>query len=171
MAKKYPIELRAAERMQLQDMVCKGKRSVREVTRAKILLLADDQYTDEEIVADLEVGIRTIERIRARYVQEGLAHALFDASRPGQPRRLDLIQEGHLIALACTTPPRGHKHWTIELLTERLLQDKVVASVGRETVRRILQSNGLKPWGEKKVVYPEADRGVQNTHGRYIDRL
>lgn len=171
MAKKYEIELTAYERNQLMDLASRGRHAVRELIRAKILLLADDNYTDQEIVEDLEVGIRTVERIRKRYALGDLEAALKDLPRSGRPPILNSQQEAILAAMACTDPPKGQKHWTAELLKERLMEDKIVLSVGRETIRLRLQESELKPWREKNVVCSETDASVPDRDGRPVDRI
>lgn len=169
MAKKYEVNLTAYEQTQLISLISKGKHTVRELTRAKILLLADDNYADQEIVEDLDVGVATIERIRKRYVTDGLEAALNELPRSGRPAILNSRQEALLAAMACTDPPPGHKHWTAELLKERLIQEKIVLSIGRETIRMRLQEHAIKPWREKNVVHSETDARIPDADGRPLD--
>lgn len=104
--KKYLVDLSPEEREELRHLVRRGKHSSRKVTRARILLLASDGSTDEQIVAALKAGCATVERTRKRFVEEGL-DCLTERVRRGQAPKLTGKQEAHLVALACSTPPRG----------------------------------------------------------------
>jgi transposase len=83
MAKKYIVELTADERDRLKDFVRRGKQSARRITRARILLLADEGRTDEQIWTALQIGRSTVERTRQRFVEEGVEAALSERPRPG----------------------------------------------------------------------------------------
>ncbi len=113
---KYVVELAEEERVRLRSLLRGGKASVRMVTRARVLLKADEGYTDGAIAAALEVATATVGRIRKRLVEEGLEHALREQPRPGQRRKLSGKQEAHVIAVACSTPPEGRGRWTLRLL-------------------------------------------------------
>jgi transposase len=139
MAKKYIVELDPEEREQLRNLVRRGKQSARRINRARILLLADDGRTDEEIWTALQVGKCTVERTRQRFVEEGLEAALNERPRPGKPPKLDGKQEALLVAIACSEAPDGRDRWTMQLLADRLVELKVVDSIVDETVRRVLK--------------------------------
>ncbi len=142
--KKYIIDLSADEREQLSQLVRRGKHSSRKVTRARILLLAADGSTDEQIVAALGCGINTVERTRRRFVEAGLA-CLNERPRRGQARKLTGTQEAHLIAVACSTPPTGRARWTLSLLADKVVELKFASSITRETVRQVLKKTNLNP--------------------------
>ena len=90
------------------------------------------------------MGTSTVERIRKRFVTEGgMEQALNQRPRPGGKRKLMGKQEAYLLALACSDPPQGKKHWTMQLLADRLIELEVVDSVSDETVRRTLKRRGL----------------------------
>lgn len=139
MAKMYIVELTSDERSQLTALVRRGKESARRINRARILLLADDGRTDEEIWNALQIGRSTVERTRRRFFELGLEAALSERPRPGKPPKLDAKQEAVLIALACSDPPDGYERWTMQLLADRLVELKVVDSIVDETVRRLLK--------------------------------
>lgn len=143
--KMYVVELSAEERSQLLDLVKRGRLAARKLTRAHVLLMADDGAVDTEIAAALHVHVTTIERIRKRLVEEGLDCALEDRPRPGGARKLDDKQEGHLIALACSKPPEGQEHWSLRLLADKLVRLEIVDSISYETVRRTLKRGTLSP--------------------------
>ena len=154
MVKRYKVELSEAERSQLLDLTKKGNASARKVARAHILLSAHDGVHDLAIAAALHVGRATVERVRKRFVEDGLERALRELPRPGAPRKLDGRQEAHLVALACSDPPSGQQRWTLRLLADRLVELEVVESVSYETVHRLLQKNELKPWLKQQWCLP-----------------
>jgi transposase len=139
MAKKYVVDLTEEERASLQQLLQAGSNRARRLTRARILLLADDDATDEEIVSALKVGRSTVERTRRRFVEGGVERALHDRPRPGKPRKLNGKQEAMLVALACSDPPEGRQRWTMQLLAGRLVELKVVDAISDETVRLTLK--------------------------------
>jgi transposase len=111
----------------------------RKLTRARILLLADEGGTDEAIAAALHVHRATAERSRRRFVEGGLERALSDEPRPGGRPKLDGRGEAHLGALACSAPPEGRARWTLQLLADRLVELALVDAISDETVRRALK--------------------------------
>jgi transposase len=144
--KRYKVTLTKEERRELQDLVASGKAAARKLTHARILLKADASsggpaWTDQRIVEALEVGVATVERIRQRFVEEGLAAALSrkKQARPSRQPKLDGRAEARLIALACSAPPEGRKEWTLQLLADRLVELEVVEAISYETVRRALK--------------------------------
>lgn len=145
MAKKYVVELTPEERAELRALLQGGKARVRRLNRARVLLLADEGRTDEEIARALHLGKSTVERTRKRLVEEGLEAALSERPRPGKARKLNGKQEALLVALACSDPPEGRSRWTMQLLADRLVELRVVDSITDETVRRTLKKTTSNP--------------------------
>jgi len=140
MSKKvWIVDLEPSERQAVLDMTKSGKVSARKLNRAHILLQAHDGASDPDIARALHIGLSTVARIRRRFVEGGVEHALTEDHRPGGKRKLDDKQEAFLIATACSAPPDGRKVWTMQLLADRLVQIKVVDAVSDETVRRTLK--------------------------------
>lgn len=144
--KKYRVTLTAEEREQLGGLLARGKADVRKVKHAQILLKADEAadgpgWGDERIATALEVGTATVERVRRRFVTEGLEAALRPYRRGTRiyERKLDGTGEAHLIALACAPPPEGRGRWTLQLLAERMVALGHVDSLSYETVRQTLK--------------------------------
>ena len=137
------IKLKEGELKSLKDFVKKGQKRARELTRARILLLANQQKGDSEIAKTFDVGRNTVWRIRKRYREEGLEAALKDKSRPGQPPKYTNRHEAEIIALACTKPPVGSKRWSIVLLTEELRAKNGFETINRESIRIVLKKAGL----------------------------
>lgn len=139
------MKLREDEARFLREFVSKGRRSARELTRARILLLADQQKPDLEISKVLGVGRNTAWRIRKRYLEKGLKAALTERPRPGQPRKYTERHVAEIIAQACTRPPEGRARWSVRLLTEELRKREGFETINRETVRLVLKKRGLSP--------------------------
>ncbi|MEK7079576.1 MAG: helix-turn-helix domain-containing protein [Patescibacteria group bacterium] len=152
---KHIITLSESQKLHLQNITNKGKHNVRVVKRAKILLNSARGRKDSQIAESVEVCKRTVEYVRARFAQGGLERALYEAPRPGQPRKIDDKTEAYLIALACSTPPKGHAHWTLELLQKKLRRNKK-KNVSTVTIWQHLNDRDLKPWREKNVVHTKS---------------
>jgi len=139
MHKKYLVTLTAEERAQLLDLTKKGSATARKLTRAHLLLQADDGATDQAIATALHIHRTTVERTRQRFVEGNLDGALAERPRPGAKRLLDAKQEAWLIATACSAAPQGQARWTMQLLADELVALEVVATISDETVRRTLK--------------------------------
>jgi len=136
---KWIVELTDEQRRELRALVRKGHASARRLTRARILLLADEDRTDDEVAAALHTSRSTVERIRRRFVEHGLEAALSERPRPGAVPKLDERGQATLIALACSNPPEGRTSWTMQLLAHELVVRRVVPSISDESVRRTLK--------------------------------
>ncbi len=139
MAHKYIIDLTADEQEGLLNLINKGKPTARKVARAQVLLRADEGATDEEIAEWLHLSVSRVHRTRQRFVEEGLTAALNEQPRAGRRRSLTGKQEAFIVALACSTPPKGRCRWTMQLLAERLIELKQVEEISHDTVRRVLK--------------------------------
>jgi putative transposase len=135
----YEIRLSAKEREQLLAQLNRGTQRARVLTRARILLLADEQLTDEEIAETLQVSRGTTFRVRRRYCQEGLEAALHDRPRSGAPPKVTRRLEAHLTALACSQPPEGRARWTLRLLAEKVVELELIDALSYMTVSRLLK--------------------------------
>ena len=143
MNKKYVVRLSEQERAACQDIVKNLKGSSQKFRRAQILLHADEGASDTAIAAALHVGVATVERIRKRFVEEGLVAALSEHRRPGRQAKLSGKNEAFLIALACSAPPDGRKRWTMQLLADRVVEVGLVEAISEDTVRRTLKKTPL----------------------------
>jgi transposase len=145
MRKLYRVTLSEAERKQLLEIVRKGKSDARRRAHAQVLLQADEgpdglSRSDAEIHEALGVAVSTIERVRQRFVEEGLEAAL-ERRSPNRvyERRLDGNAEAHLVTLACSDPPDGRERWSLQLLADRMVILGYGESIAKETVRRTLK--------------------------------
>jgi transposase len=136
---KRAIHLQSQERDQLVELVSKGQHQAAVIKRAYMLLHSDVGFKDETIAKLLFSSEDSVRRVRIRYLNEGLDAALNDKPRPGREPLLNAQQEAYLIALACSEPPSGFEHWTLELLAQRLVEDEQVEDISPETVRLTLK--------------------------------
>ena len=161
---RYRVELSQAERDQLKALLSGGKHAARRLKRAQILLAADAGASDEAIVRSVGVSGSTVSRTKRRFVQGNLEAALSEEPRPGASRKLSGKQEALLVATACSKPPTGRARWTLELLAGEMVKLTEHGELSRETVRRRLAENDLKPWRKDMWCIPEVD-------GTYVARM
>lgn len=142
---KYRVTLDADERATLERLVAVGKGAARRLTHARILLLADtasgQERSDADIVDALGASVRTVERVRQRLVTEGFEAALHPRPQPARPAKIKIKGdvEQQLVRLACSEPPEGRCHWTLQLLADELVVLGLAKSVSTETVRQALK--------------------------------
>jgi hypothetical protein len=139
------LHLTAEDRTVIDDIRTKGTHSSREVNRAHVLSCLDRGVPEAQIMEVLGLGRTALWRTRAAYLQGGLDLAVFDVARSGRPRHYDTDAEARVTALACTTPPPGRQRWTIVELERAARQEQGLASVSRETVRRMLKKTTSNP--------------------------
>ncbi len=124
------IRLNAEERRYLKEIVSKGVSAARVQTRARILLMAGEEVSEHQrrtnsnitIAQALQISPRTVSRIRQRFVRGGIKEALIEQPRSGRPVEIDGEAEANLAMLACSAPPEGRKHWTLQLLADRMVE-------------------------------------------------
>jgi len=142
---KYKVTLTREERNELISIISKGKHTSQRFRNAYVLINCDEgefaeKATNAEINKILKVGMRTIDRIKKRFVEEG-----FDAVLERKPttreydRKADGDLEARLIALSCSEPPEGHARWSLRLLADKLVELEIVDSISHETVRTVLK--------------------------------
>jgi Homeodomain-like domain len=148
---KYAVSLTEAERAQLRTLVGSGMAPARMLTRARILLKADQgeggaAWADAAIAGALDVHPTTVARVRHQVVEQGLEVAL-ERKRPDRvyARTFDGAAEAHLVAVTCSTPPDGRERWTLRLLADEMVRLDVVETVSYETVRRTLKQTPSSP--------------------------
>ena len=161
---RYRVELSQAEREDLTKLLSGGKQATRKLKRAQILLAADAGASDEEIAISVATSGSTIYRTKRRFVEGNLEAALSEEPRPGACRKLSGKEEALLVATACSKPPEGRAGWTLELLAGTMVKLTEHVSLSRETVRRRLAENDLKPWRKDMWCIPQVD-------GAYVARM
>lgn len=143
--KKYVVHLSKKERHELNTFVSHGKKSAREITRARILLLADEGKSDQEIMDLLGPSRPTIWSLRKKYAErrdEPILDVLKDEPRSGRPVKIDTRVEANLSVIACSDPPDGSAKWTLRMLADRLVKLEVIDSISYESVRVALKKTG-----------------------------
>jgi len=167
---KYRVNLTEEERGQLQQLVSAGKAAARKLTHSRILLLADATsgrgHSDEQIADALQTGLRTIARVRQRFVTEGIEAAIDRSPQPPRPDKIKIKGdiEQRLVQLACSDPPQGRCHWTLQLLADELVVLGLVESISTETVRQALKKTissrgSSRPGASRPVPTPSTSGG------------
>ena len=154
---RYRVTLTQYERNELRALLGGGKHPARKLKRAQILLAADAGVGDEDIAVSVGVGGSTVYRTKRRFVEGNLERALSEEPRPGAERKLTGKEEALLVATACSSPPAGRARWTLELLADALVKLTEHENLSRETVRRRLAENDLKPWRKDMWCIPQVD--------------
>jgi Homeodomain-like domain len=144
--RKYKVALEKAEREELERIVQKGSHKSQKVVNALVLLNCDQGESqnrpmrNEDVTAVLRISMRKIDRVKRRFVEEGLETAL--TGRKGgrvYERKADGDFEAHIVALSCTDPPEGYVRWSLRLLADRAVELRYIDSISYETVRRLLK--------------------------------
>jgi hypothetical protein len=147
MTKKYIVRLTRQERRTLRELVKRQQGSATKVRRAQMLLKADvagPGWTDARIAEAFDARIRTVEKLRERFVTEGFESTVHgkQRERPATEKILDGKQEAQLIAMRLGPPPRGYASWSLRLLARKLVELEVVEAISHETVRTTLKKTG-----------------------------
>ncbi len=146
--KQHLISLGSAERNTLEKLSRSNRASIREKTRARILLLSDVSYTreqgasrsDAQIVEQLGCSALTVYNVRRRAVERGAVESIRRGVQyKRKARKLDGRQEAQLVALTCSTPPEGRSCWSLVLLREKMVEMEIVEHIGLETIRSTLK--------------------------------
>jgi transposase len=146
------IDVGKKDQQELRKLIKGGLQQVRVVLRALALLQLGEHASAPEIAKVIPLTPQAIRRLGHRYERVGLEGALYEKQRPGASEVLDTTQKQRIIAMVCSDPPEGQARWTVRLVAEEAVKRKLVPSVGRETIRILLQHHDLKPWREKNVV-------------------
>ncbi len=146
----YKVTLTKEERDQLTEMTRTGTHAARKIIHSLILLNVDrgpyntEKQINEDVSKVLKIGMRTIDRVKKRFVEEGLEAALKMAPTSRVYDKLvDGDMEAHLIALACGEPPKGFARWSLRLLADKLVELRYAEDISYETVRRTLKKTNL----------------------------
>ncbi len=148
-AKLYRVNLTKEERGELIGIISKGKAAAHKQTHTRILLLSDENSSDgskkdKEIVSVLGTSLRSVERVRQRFVEEGLESAINPKPQTRyRSKKLDGAGEAFLVATACSKAPDGQADWTLQLLADRLIECNITDDVSYETIRRTLKKTNL----------------------------
>ncbi len=147
MVTKYHVQLSKVDRQELETLIRGGESSARTQTRARILLLSDENQKKKmgtkEIASALLCSLPTITHIRQKYVEGGMENALYDQPRPGVAPKITGEIEAQLTLLACSVPPEGRARWTLQLLADKLVELKLLDSISDVAVIKRLKKMNL----------------------------
>jgi transposase len=118
-----------------------------------------------QIANIIQISLATVYRTKRRFVEDGMEHALSEDPRPGGKRKLSTTEEAILVALACSSPPRGWGMWTLDLLADEMVLLTPHDQISRDTIDRRLDEYDLKPWQRKMWCNPEGRRGIRRPDG------
>ena len=143
---RYKVTLDSEERSLLKEIATHGRHRSQKVLNALILLNCDQgrfqeqRLTNQQIADALPVSMKKIDRVKKRFVEQGLEAALDKRTAP-RPylRKTDGDVEAHLVALSCGQPPSGHARWSLRLLADKMVELRYVDSISHETVRSVLK--------------------------------
>lgn len=141
--KRITIKLKKKEILFLKKLLKKGITKARKLTRANILLLANKGKYSDDIARLLDINRSTVAQVKKRYIEQGIAYALEEKARSGQPKKYTDTHEAEIIAQACTKAPKGRKRWAVRLLTKELRKKKGLKTLNRESVRLVLKKAEL----------------------------
>lgn len=172
--KKWIVRLEAEERDRLKQLVRGGKAAAYKIRNANVLLAVDESeggpgLADVRVAETLQVGVRWIESLRRRFVEEGLEACLTRKKqvRPSVQRTFDGEKEAKLIAVACGSPPKGRTRWTLELLADCVVALDIVDSCSPSTVQRVLKKKRAQTVAKENVVHPTGEKcRVRLRHGK-----
>ena len=146
------VRLSKGDREKLNAILSGGVQAVRTVLRALALCRLNEGRSASQVAAEVRLTSKAVREIGRRYEDGGLESALYERPRPGAAAVLDASQKQRIIAMVCSEPPEGRARWTVRLVAEEAVKRRLVAQVGRETIRLLLLHHDLKPRREKNVV-------------------
>jgi len=145
MPKQYTVKLNKRDRDKISNFIETNNQPSSKIKRAKILLSVDagnghTSLTDEETSKKLDITVRTVERVRKRFITDGLDKTIYGKKR-GKNKRTKINPElkSYILTLSCGNPPKGHKNWSLRLLAEKIVEMNLVDSISHESIRRVLK--------------------------------
>ena len=139
MNKKHKVNLSDSQRLELLDLVKKGKAGAREIRRVHTLLMANDGSTDEAIAKTLHISVHTVERTGKQFCEESLGSTLSERPRIGKPPKFTSLSEAYLIATTCSKAPEGSARWTLKMLADQMVSLEIIDSISISTIGRTLK--------------------------------
>jgi len=150
--RRVQVQLSGKDERKISELLSKGIQPVRVMRRALILQQLHRGLGAGQVAGNANVAAKTVRAIAYRYQDEGLEEALYEKPRPGAKPVLDNSQKQRIIAMVCGPAPPGQSRWTVRLIAQETKRRKLAPTVGRETIRVLLESHELQPWREKNVV-------------------
>jgi transposase len=161
-AKKYHVTLTEDEKKVLKEIINKGKHSAEKRKRARALLLAEENYTDEMIADKAGMSRRGLEQLRQRFVEDGFETTLEGKPRGHRPKALGGKDEARLIALVCSPKPAGRSRWSLRLLQEtwKTLAYTDTKTISYQTIRRTLKKTNLNLGEVRNGAYRQGGKAI-----------
>jgi transposase len=147
--KAQALNLSDAEVLELTSIIKKGTHKSRKITRARVLLAINSGKSYAEIRSELQIERNHFYRIKRRYLEGGLASALEELPRSGQPAKVNPRLEAQITSIACSASPEGTSQWTLSLINEKLVELSYIESISNESIRLVLKKANVNP-GKKK---------------------
>lgn len=166
--RKLVVKLNKSEKQEIRKLLRAGIQSVRVIKRAQSLRLLDAGQSAPQTARSVDLSAKAVWEIGWRYVEQGLAAALYDRPRPGAIPKIEKAEKQRIIALVCAQPPPGQARWSLRLIVAEAKKRKLVSQIGRESVRVLLQQHDMKPWREKNVVHSATGHGIYPKDGRRV---
>jgi hypothetical protein len=143
---RYTVTLTEDERKSLLELASKGKHNSQQILNALILLNCDksewnvNHSTNEEISRVLNISMKKIDRVKKRFIEEGLEVALNGKESDRiYTKKVDGDAEAHLVSLSCSQPPEGFARWSLRLLADKAVELGYFEDISHETVRCTLK--------------------------------
>jgi len=162
MSTKYSVELSIDERTWLEDISHKGRNSALKIMQARALLLCDigehgPGWPVHLISEALGISCGTIDNLKKRVVLEGVEKALEKKQRETPPREVifDGAFDAHVVAMACSEPPKGYQRWTVRLLAEKIVELQIVPEVSHMSIHRSLKKTNCNLTAKSIGKFPQ----------------
>ena len=150
--RRVEVQLSRKDQGKISELLSKGVQPVRVMRRALVLQQLDRGFGAVQVGRNVNLAAKTVRVMAYRCQDEGLEGALYERPRPGAKPRLDSSQKQRIIAMVCSPAPPGQARWTVRMIAQEAIRRKLAPTVGRETIRVLLESHDLQPWREKNVV-------------------
>lgn len=141
----HHVQLTAEQAERLRVIGYTGTHPVHQVVHARALLKAAAGHSDPEIAKCLDIALSTVFNLRRRFATEGLESCLKRREQKSHFRKITGDIEARIAQIACTPPPQGRSRWTLDLLTERIIELKILPSIGRSAVGEVLKKTRSSP--------------------------
>jgi len=162
--RKLKVKVKRQERKRIEELMKRGRESVRLLKRAQALRLLDKGWTPEAAAESVGMSGMGVRKVVERYQKNGLKGALEEPSRPGRERAIKPREKAYLIAMVCGPSPQGRARWTVRLVAEESHR-RGITQAGREAIRVFMKAHDLKPWREKNVVHSGDNPGICGEDG------
>jgi transposase len=145
----YTVKLTQAEVDELQGIINKGTHTSQTFRAAYILLNCDEgeyseKVTNEQISKVLKIGMRTIDRVKKKFIEDGFEATL---ERRATTRKYEIKVDGDmeakLVSLCCSEPPKGFARWSLRLLADKMVELNYAESISYVTVGNVLKKMNL----------------------------